>query len=80
MNSSSFITFGTYMLRENGIRFYNGLYITFKLAPDLKKNTVSLASYSPLNKGYPSILTNAMLQIDNSDIDEHYYYIFSINR
>ena len=37
MNASSFITFFTYMLRQNGKRFYKGLYVTFKLAPDLKK-------------------------------------------
>ena len=37
MNASSFITFVAYMLRQNGIRFYKGLYVTFKLAPDLKK-------------------------------------------
>ena len=37
MNASSFITFVTYMLRQNGIRFYKGLYVTFKLAPDVKK-------------------------------------------
>ena len=35
MNASSFITFFTYMLRQNGKRFYKGLYVTFKLAPDL---------------------------------------------
>ena len=57
MNASSFITFGTYMLRQNGKRFYKGLYITFKLAQDLKKNTVCLSSYSPLNEGNSSILT-----------------------
>ena len=61
MNASSFITFVTYMLRQNGIRFYKELYVTFKLAPDLKKNTVYLSSYSPLNEGYFSILTNSML-------------------
>ena len=62
MNASSFITFVTYMLRQNGIRFYQALYVTFKLAPDLKKNTVYLSSYSPLNEGYFSILTNLMLR------------------
>ena len=62
MNASSFITFVTNMLRQNGIRFYKGLYVTFKLAPDLKKNTVYLLSYSPLNEGHFSILTNSMLQ------------------
>ena len=25
------------MLQQNGKRFYKGLYVTFKLAPDLKK-------------------------------------------
>ena len=62
MNASSFITFVTYMLRQKGIRFYKGLYATFKLAPYLKKNTVYLLSYSPLNEGHLSILTNSMLQ------------------
>ena len=62
MNASSFITFITYMLRQNGIRFYKGLYVTFKLAQDLKKNTVYLLSYSRLNEGHFSILTNSMLR------------------
>ena len=70
MNASSFITFFTYMLRENGKRFYKGLYVTFKLAPDLKKNTVFLLSYSPLNEGHVSILTNSMHRTYTSDIDE----------
>ena len=61
MNASSFITFFTYMLRQNGKRFYKGLYATFKLVPDLKTNTVYLSSYSPWNKGHVSILTNLML-------------------
>ena len=39
MNASSFITFFTYMLQHNGKRFYKGLYVTFKLAPDLKNNS-----------------------------------------
>ena len=63
MNASSFITFVTYMLRQNGIRFYNVLYVSFKLAPDLKNNTVYLSSYSPLNEGHFNILTNSMLRI-----------------
>ena len=50
------------MLRQNGIRFYKGLYVTFELAPDLKKNIVYLSSYSPLNEGRLSILTNSMLR------------------
>ena len=58
MNASSFITFVTYMLRQNGIRFYKGFYVTSKLAPDLKKNAVYLSSYRPLNEGHFSIPTN----------------------
>ena len=61
MNASRFITFVTYMLRQNGICFYKELYVTFKLAPDLKKNTVHLSSCIPLNEGHLSILTNSML-------------------
>ena len=61
MNASSFITFFTYMLRQNGKRFYKALYATFKMAPDLKKNTLYLLSYSPSNEGHVSILTNSML-------------------
>ena len=62
MNASSFITFVSYMLRQKGIRFYKGLNVTFKLAPDLKQNTVNLSSYCPLNEGHFSILTNPMLR------------------
>ena len=58
MNASSFITFVTYVLQPNGIRFHKGLYVTFQLAPDLKQNTVYLSSYRPLNEGHVSILTN----------------------
>ena len=52
MNASSFITLVTYMLRQNGIRFYKGIYVTFTLAPAIKKNTSYLLSYSPLNEGH----------------------------
>ena len=64
MNASSFITFVTYMLRQNGIRFYKGLYITFKLPPDLKQNPVDLSSYRPSSEGHFCILTNSMLRIN----------------
>ena len=70
MNASSFITFVTYMLPQNGICFYKGLYVTFKLAPDLKKNTVYLLSYIPLNEGHLSILSISMLRTYTSDIKE----------
>ena len=59
------------MLQQNGKRFYKGLYVTFKLAPDLKKDTVYLSSYNPLNEGPISIITNSMLQSYTSDIDEY---------
>ena len=71
MNASSFITFFTYMLRQNGKRFYKELYFIFKLASDVKKNTVYLSSYCPSNEGHVSILTNSMLRTYTSDIDEH---------
>ena len=60
------------MLRQNGKRFYKGLYVTFKLAPDLKKNTVYLLiyMYSPLNDDHISILINSMLRTYTSDIDD----------
>ena len=70
MNASGFITFVTYMLRQNGICFCKGLYATFKLAPDLKKNAVYLSSYVPLNEGHLSILTNSMLHTYTNDIEE----------
>ena len=63
MNASSFITSFTYMLRQHGKRFCKGLYVTFELAPDLKKNSVYRSSYSPLNKGHVSILTLNALNI-----------------
>ena len=58
------------MLRQNGKLFHKALHVIFQLAPDLKKNTVFLSSYSPLNKGHVSILTNSMLLTYTSDIDE----------
>ena len=58
------------MLQQNGKRFYKRLYVTFKLAPDIKKNTVYLSRYSPLNEGHVSILTNSMLRTYSSDIDK----------
>ena len=70
MNASSFITFVTYMLRQNGICYYKGLYVTFKLALDLKKNTVYLSSYIPLNEGHLSILAKPILRTYTSDIEQ----------
>ena len=70
MNASSFITFFKYMLQQNSKHFYKGLYVTFKLTPDLKKNKVYLLSYSPLNEGHVSILTNSILRTYTSDMDD----------
>ena len=70
MNASSFITLVTYTLRQFGKRFYKGIKVTFKLAPNLKKNTLYLSSFCPLNKGHVSIPTNSMLRTYTSDIDE----------
>ena len=69
MNASGFITFFTYMLQQNGKRFYKGLYVTFKPIPDIKKNAVYLSSYSPLNGGHVSKQTNPMLRIYTSGTD-----------
>ena len=70
MNASSFITFFTYMILQNGKHFYKELYVTINLAPELNKNTVYLSSYSPLNEGHLNILTNSMLRTYTNDIDE----------
>ena len=45
------------MLQQNGKHLFKGLYVTFKLASNLKKNVVHLLSYSPLDKGHVSLLT-----------------------
>ena len=75
MNASSFITFFTYMLQQNGKRFYKGLYATFKLGPDLKeKYSILIELYSLLNEGHVSILTNSMLRTYTSDIDERIFF------
>ena len=58
------------MLRQNGKRFYKGLYVVFKLATDVKKYTVYLTSYSPLNEGHVSILTNSILRTYTSVTNE----------
>ena len=59
------------MLQQNGKHFYKGLYVTFKMAPDLKKYPVYVSRYSLLNEGHVSILTNPQLRIYTIDIDEH---------
>ena len=70
MNASGFITFLTYMLRQNSKRFYKGLYVTLKVAPDLRKIQYTYRVISPLNEGHVCILTNSMLRTYTSDRDE----------
>ena len=36
MNASSFITFFTYMLRQNAIPFWIELFVAFKTAPHIR--------------------------------------------
>ena len=47
MNASSFITFFTYMIQQNGKHFYKGIYVTFKLAPDTKQEGPRALDRSP---------------------------------
>ena len=56
MNASSFITFFTYMLRQNGIPFWKELCFAFKMAPNIKKHSLYLFSYIALYKGHSCIL------------------------
>ena len=58
------------MLQQNGQCFYKGLYVTFKLASYLKRNTIYFSSYSPLNEAYVIILPKSMFRTYSSDIDE----------
>ena len=56
MNASSFITFFTYMLRQNVIPFWKELFVAFKVAPNIKKNSLYFSSYRGLYKGHSCIL------------------------
>ena len=56
MNASSFITFFTYMLRQNVILFLKELFVAFKMAPNIKKHLLFFSSYIPLYKSRSSIL------------------------
>ena len=63
MNASSFITFFTYMLRQNVIPFLKELFVTFKMAPNIKKHSLYFSSYRPLYKGHSCILKFFLKQI-----------------
>ena len=56
MNASSFITFFTYMLRQNVIPFVKELFVAFKMAPKIKKHSLYFSSYRRLYKGHSCIL------------------------
>ena len=56
MNASSFLTFFTYMLRQNVIPFWKELFAAFKMAPNIKKNSQYFSSYRRLYKGDSCIL------------------------
>ena len=56
MNASSFITFFTYMLRQNVIPFWKELFVAFKMAPNIKTYSLYFSSYIPLYKGHSCIL------------------------
>ena len=56
MNASSFITFFTYMLRQNVIPFWKELFVAFKMVPNIKKHSLYFSSYRPFYKGHPCIL------------------------
>ena len=48
MNANNFITFFIDMLKHNAMRFQKELFDPFKMAPDIKENTIDFSSYSPL--------------------------------
>ena len=56
MNASSFITFFTFMLRQNVIHFWKELFVAFKMAPNIKKHPLYFSSYRPLYTGHSCIL------------------------
>ena len=56
MNASSFITFFTYMLRQNVIPFWKELFVAFKMASNIKKHSLYFSSYKLLYKGHSCIL------------------------
>ena len=53
MNASSFITFFTYMLRQNVIPFWKELFVAFKMAPNIKTHSLYFSSYRSLKKVIP---------------------------
>ena len=56
MNASSFITWLTYMLRQNAIPFWKELLVAFKMASKIRKHSLYFSSYRRLYKGHSCIL------------------------
>ena len=56
MNASSFITFFTYVLRQNAIPFWKEIFVAFKMAPNIKTHSLYLSSYRSLYNGDSCLL------------------------
>ena len=56
MNANSFITFFTYVLRQNVIPFWKKLSVAFKMTPTIKKHSLYFLSYRRLYKNHFCIL------------------------
>ena len=63
MNASSFITFFTYMLRQNAIPFWKDLFVAFKMTPNINKHSLCFLNYRRLYKDHSCILTFFLKQI-----------------
>ena len=49
MNASSFITFFTYMLLQNGTPFWKELFVAFKMAPNINTHYISRVTNAYIN-------------------------------
>ena len=56
VNASSFMTFFTYVLRQNVIPFWKELFVAFKMAPNIKKHSLYVSSYRRLYKSHSCTL------------------------
>ena len=56
MNASSFITFFTYMLRQDVIPFWKELFVAVKMTSNIKKHSLYFSCYRPLYKGHSCLL------------------------
>ena len=63
MNASGFITFFTYMLRQNVIPFWKELFVAFKMAPNIKKHSLYFSSYRRLYKDHSCILKSFLSKL-----------------